>query len=133
MRGLTASAGVVVFAATLLVAPSPAAAQPTTVAGLLAHYHDLSQEAERVNEELLILRERVAAQRRTSAAATRAANDVRAAADAARGTVNAAQDLDQVAAALAARDGRDALSALADSTSPDDLLGRLEAAGLAQR
>ncbi|HWM02628.1 MAG TPA: glycoside hydrolase, partial [Actinophytocola sp.] len=71
MRGVRASlGGVAVLAATLLVAPSPAGAQPTTVAGLLAHYYDLSQEAERVNEELLIVQEEVAAQQRVSTAAT---------------------------------------------------------------
>jgi cell wall-associated NlpC family hydrolase len=132
VRGLTASiGGVVVLAATLLVAPATAAAQPTTVAGLLAHYHDLSREAERVNEELLIVAEEVAAQQRVSKAATKAAADATAVADAARGKVGAVQDLDRVADALASRSGRDALAALAASTSPDDLLGRLEAASLA--
>jgi len=134
VRGLTASlGGVAVLAATLLVAPVPVAAQPTTVAGLLAHYYDLSREAERVNEELLILQERVGAQKKASAAATRAADDAAALADAARGKVSSAQDLDEVAAILAARSGRDALSAFAASTSPDDLLSRLDAASLAQR
>ncbi len=72
VRGLTASiGGVAVLAATLLVAPGPATAQPTTVAGLLAHYYDLSQEAERVNEDLLVLQEQVAAQQRASTAATK--------------------------------------------------------------
>ena len=50
--------------------------------------------------------------------------------DAVRGKVNDALDLDEVAAVLAARSGLDALSA---STGPDDLLGRLEAAGLVQQ
>jgi cell wall-associated NlpC family hydrolase len=126
-------AGVVALAATLLVAPGPAAAQPTTVAGLLAHYYDLSREAERVNEDLLVLQDRVAAQRRAAATATRAADDATAEADAARGRVNAAQDLDEVAAALASHSGLDALSAFATSTSPEDLLSRLDAANLAQR
>ncbi len=134
MRGLTASlGGVVVLTATLLVAPVPAAAQPTTVAGLLAHYYDLSREAERVNEELLILQERVGAQRKVSAAATSVANDASALADSARGKVNSAQDLDQVAAALAAQRGHDALSAFAASTGPEDLLSRFDAANLAAR
>lgn len=134
VRGLAASlGGVAVLAATLLVAPVPATAQPTTVAGLLAHYYDLSREAERVNEELLILQERVGAQKKASAAATQAADDATALADAARGKVNSAQDLDAVAATLAARRGQDALSAFAASTSPDDLLSRFDAANLAQR
>jgi cell wall-associated NlpC family hydrolase len=134
VRGVIASlGGVAVLAATLLVAPAPAAAQPTTVAGLLAHYYDLSREAERVNEELLILQERVDRQKKVSAAATKAADDATALADAARGTVNSAQDLDEVAAVLAANRGRDALSAFATAASPDELLSRLSAAALAQR
>jgi peptidoglycan DL-endopeptidase CwlO len=133
VRGVRASlGGVAVLAATLLAAPSPVGAQPTTVAGLLAHYHDLSQEAERVNEELLIVQEEVAAQQRVSTAATAAAEDAKAAADAARGRVNAAQDLDKVAEALSSRHFQDTLSAFAASTSPEDLLGRLEAVSLAQ-
>src|SRR3954454_18807618 len=48
--------------APLLPAPAAgAAAQPTTVAGLLAHYRDLSQEAERVNEDLLSMQENLTA------------------------------------------------------------------------
>jgi cell wall-associated NlpC family hydrolase len=137
VRGLLAPlGGVVVLTATLLVAPAAGAVeveQPTTVAGLLAHYHDLSQEAERVNEDLLDLQERIAAQQRTADAATTAADDSTVAADAARGTVNSAQDLDEVAAALSSRRELGALSAFATSTSPDDLIGRLAAANLAER
>jgi peptidoglycan DL-endopeptidase CwlO len=133
VRGLTASlGGVAVLAATLLVAPEPAAAQPTTVAGLLAHYYDLSQEAEQVNEELLVLEQQVGAQKRTSAAATKAADDATATANAARGKVDAARDPDAVAAALSARRDLDALSAFASSTSPDDLMTKLAGANLAQ-
>jgi len=129
--------GVVVLTATLLVA-SPAgavsvAAQPTTVAGLLAHYRDLSQEAERVNEDLLAMQENLAGHQQAADAATKAAKDAAAAADAASGTVNAAQDLDEVADALSSHRDLDALSAFAASTSPDDLLGKLAAANLAQR
>ncbi|MPZ82742.1 MAG: glycoside hydrolase [Actinophytocola sp.] len=138
MRGVTASlGGVVVLAATLLVAtllvaPMPAVAQPTTVAGLLAHYQDLSREAERVNEELLIVQESLTKQQEASAEATWAAEDAKAVADAARGKVNATQDLDKVAEALSSRRDLDALSAFATSTSPGDLLGKLEAVSLAQ-
>src|SRR5688500_3693626 len=102
--------------------PSPASAQPTTVAGLLAYYYDLSIEAERVNEELLIVQEELDAQQQAADAATKTANDARAAADRARDEANAAQDLDKVAAALSSRMALDGLSALATSTSPDDLL-----------
>lgn len=133
MRGVLASlGGVLVFAATLLVVPTPAAAQPTTVAGLLAHYQDLSREAERVNEELLIVQESLAKQQQASVGATRAAEDAKTVADEARGKVNATQDLDKVAEALSSRRDLDSLSAFAASTSPDDLLSRLEAVSLAQ-
>jgi len=136
VRGLRASFGcVAVLVATLLVAPASASAasQPTTVAGLLTHYYDLSKEAERVNEELLIVQESVDAQRRASATAKEAADDANDLAAQARRKANSVQDLDQVADVLAARRGRDALSAFAASSSPGDLMVRLEAATLATR
>lgn len=133
MRALPASlasiGGAVLLTATLLVAP--ASAQPTTVAGLLAHYYDLSAEAELVNEELLVVQEQLATQQEASAAATKAADEAKANADKLRARAGAAQDLDKVADALSSRSDLDALSALATSTSPDDLLGKLEAATLA--
>lgn len=133
MRALPASlagiGGAVLLTATLVV--SPAAAQPTTVAGLLAHYYDLSQEAELVNEELLAVQEELTAQQQSAAAATKSANEAKAAADALRDQANAAQDLDKVADALSSRRDLDALSAFATSTSPDDLMGKLAAASLA--
>jgi cell wall-associated NlpC family hydrolase len=119
----------VLLTATLLVAP--ASAQPTTVAGLLAHYYDLSAEAELVNEELLVVQEEVAAHQQASAAAKKAADEAKATADALRDTATAAQDLDRVADALSSRRDLDGLTALATSTSPDDLVGKLEAATLA--
>lgn len=134
MRGLRASfGGVVVLAATLLVAPSPAAGQPTTVAGLLTHYYDLSKEAERVNEELLIVQESLDAQQQASADAKTAADDAKAVADDARRRANAVPNLDQMADVLATRRGLDALSAFATSSSPNDLMTRLEATSLATR
>ena len=133
MRALPASlAGIgaaVLLTTTLLVAP--ASAQPTTVAGLLAHYYDLSAEAELVNEELLVVQEELAAHKKASAAAVKAADNAKAAADALRDKATAAQDLDRVADALSARRDLDGLTALATSTSPDDLVGKLEAATLA--
>ncbi len=135
MRALPASlAGIgaaVLLTTTLVVAPASAAAQPTTVAGLLAHYYDLSAEAELVNEELLVVQEELAAHKKASAAAVKAADDAKAAADALRDKATAAQDLDRVADALSARRDLDGLTALATSTSPDDLVGKLEAATLA--
>lgn len=118
------------LAATLLVAPPSSASQPTTVAGLLAHYHDLSKEAERVNEELLIVQEELATQRRASAAARTQADDARELARQARARAARVRDLDTMAEVLAARRGLDTLSAFADSTSPADLLGKLEAVNL---
>lgn len=134
MRALPASlagiGGAVLLTATLLVAP--ASAQPTTVAGLLAHYYDLSAEAELVNEELLIVQEKLTTQQQASAAATKAADEAKATADKLRGVAGDAQELDRVADVLSSSGDLDALSAFATSTSPDDLLGKLEAASLAQ-
>ncbi|MFC4857624.1 C40 family peptidase [Actinophytocola glycyrrhizae] len=133
MRALPPSlAGIgaaVLLTATLLTAP--ASAQPTTVAGLLAHYYDLSAEAELVNEELLVVQEELAAHRQASATAVEAADEAKAAADALRDKVTVAQDLDRVADVLSSRRDLDGLTALATSTSPDDLVGKLEAATLA--
>ncbi len=134
MRALPASlagiGGAVLLTATLLVAP--ASAQPTTVAGLLAYYYDLSAQAELVNEELLVVQEQLTAHQQASAAATKTANEAKAAADTLRDEAEAAQDLDKVADALSSRKDLDALSAFATSTSPEDLLGKLEAANLAE-
>lgn len=126
---LLAGVGAAILLATTLA--MPAAAQPTTVAGLLAHYQDLSIEAERINEELLIVEEELSARQQAAAAATEAANEAKAAADRARGEASAARDLEKIAETLSARMNLDALSAFATSTSPDDLLGKLEAASLA--
>lgn len=134
MRALPASlagiGGAILLTATLLVAP--ASAQPTTVAGLLAYYYDLSAEAELVNEELLVVQEKLATQQEASAAAIKTATEAKATAQTLRDQVGAAQDLDRVADTLSSRSDLDALSALASSTSPDDLLGKLEAASLAE-
>jgi cell wall-associated NlpC family hydrolase len=132
VRALPASlagiGGAVLLTATLLVAP--ASAQPTTVAGLLAYYYDLSAQAELVNEELLTVQEQLTAQQQAAAAATKAANDAKASADKLRDKADTAQDVDRVADVLSSRSDLDALSALATSTSPDDLVGKLEAASL---
>lgn len=134
MRALPASlagiGGAVLLTATLLVAP--ASAQPTTVAGLLAYYYDLSAQAELVNDELLTVQEQLATQQQASAAATEAANEAKSNADTLRDKANTAQDMDQMANVLASRSDLDGLSALATSTSPDDLVGKLEAASLVQ-
>jgi peptidoglycan DL-endopeptidase CwlO len=129
LPALLAGVGTAVMLATALATPS-AAAQPTTAAGLLAHYRDLSIEAERVNEELLIVQEELSSLQQEAAAATKAANEAMAAADRARDEANAARDLDKVANTLSSSGDLDALSAFATSTSPDDLLGKSEAANL---
>jgi cell wall-associated NlpC family hydrolase len=121
--------GAVLLTATLLVAP--ASAQPTTVAGLLAYYYDLSAEAELVNEELLTVQEQLATQQQASATATKAADDAKANADTLREKASAAQDLDRVADVLSTQGDLDGLSAIVNSTSPDDLVGKLEAVSLA--
>lgn len=132
MRGVRVSlGGAVLLAATTLVAPAPAAGQPTTVAGLLAHYYDLSKEAERVNEELLIFQETLAGQQRTSEAAKVAADEAKETAGRARRRAATVPNLDRMAEVLARRRGMDALSAFAASESPGDLLARLEGAALA--
>ncbi|WP_133909517.1 C40 family peptidase [Actinophytocola oryzae] len=132
MRALPASlagiGGAVLLTATLLVAP--ASAQPTTVAGLLSYYYDLSAQAELVNEELLTVQEQLTQQQQASAAAADAAGTAKAEADSLRAKADTAQDVDRVADALSSRSDLDALSALATSTSPDDLVGKLEAASL---
>jgi peptidoglycan DL-endopeptidase CwlO len=120
--------GAVLLTATMLVAP--ASAQPTTVAGLLAHYYDLSAEAELVNEELLTVQEQLTTQQQAAAAATKTADDAKAKADKLRDKADTAQDVDRVADVLSSRSDLDGLSALATSTSPDDLVGKLEAASL---
>ena len=131
MRGPLASlAGVVALTATLL-APVSVSAQPTTVAGLLAHYYDLSKAAEVVNEELLLVQEQLKAQQTASAAAVAEAEEAQEVANAARSRVYAAQNLDQVAAALSSRRDLNALAAFTSSNSPEELLGKLEAASLA--
>lgn len=134
MRALPASlagiGGAVLLTATLLVAP--ASAQPTTVAGLLAYYYDLSAQAELVNEELLTVQEQLTSQQQASAAATKAADEAKADADVLRDKANTAQDIDQMANVLTSRGDLDALSAFATSTSPEDLVGKLEAASLVQ-
>ncbi|GAB3468090.1 C40 family peptidase [Actinophytocola sediminis] len=119
------------LAATVLVAPTPAAGQPTTAAGLLTHYYDLSKEAERVNEELLIVQESLVAQQRASETAKAEADRAKAAAELAHRHANAVPNLDRMADVLTRRRGVDALSAFAVSETPDDLLARLEAAELA--
>src|SRR2546430_7852932 len=85
---------------------------PTTVAGLLAHYYDLSHEAEKVNEELLRVQEDVAKKRDSSTAAVQHANDARTAAETARTRAKTARDdMDRITALLSSRQTHSGLSA----------------------
>jgi cell wall-associated NlpC family hydrolase len=113
--------------------PQAAAAQPpTTVAGLLAHYHDLSHEAEKVNEELLRIQEDVTRKREASAAAGARANSAKAAAESARSRASTArEDMAKITAMLSGRSTKQGLSALVEGASPDDVISTVEAASLA--
>jgi peptidoglycan DL-endopeptidase CwlO len=119
----------------LLVAPFPAVAQPpTTAAGLVGHYQDLSREAEKVSEQLLLVQEDVTAKRLAATQAGERAAGASAAAEAARAKARTArEDMDRVAALLSSRRAVPGLSALAASASRDDVLVKLEAASLAAR
>src|SRR5262245_66331702 len=92
----------------------PASAQPpTTVAGLLAHYYDLSHEAEAVNEELLRIQEDVAKKKETSAAAGEKAASAKTAAESARTRAKTArEDMDRITALLAGKQAHRGLTAL---------------------
>ncbi|HEV2784260.1 MAG TPA: C40 family peptidase [Actinophytocola sp.] len=123
-----------VAVAALLVplAPMPALAQPTTAAGLLAHYYDLSKEAEKVNEELLRIQEDLAKKRADSAAAVARAAETKAAADSAHTKARTArEDMDRVTALLSGRPGRRGLSALVVGSTSDEVLNQVQGASLA--
>src|SRR2546421_7386748 len=115
-----------------MIVDHASAQPPTTVAGLLAHYYDLSHEAEKVNEELLRVQEDVAKKKETSAAASEKASAAKAAAEAARGTARTArEDMDRITALLAGRQSHSGLSALVSGVNRDDVLTSVEAASLA--
>ncbi|HEU5475966.1 MAG TPA: C40 family peptidase [Actinophytocola sp.] len=130
MRRAAVPLGVVALIGVL--APGPALAQPTTVAGLLGHYYDLSAEAEKVNEQLLRVQEDLARKRAESAAATEAATAAKAAAEELRSkAVTARADMEKVTALLAGRNTRPGLSAFIGGANRDAVLARMEAATLA--
>lgn len=118
----------------LLPVPALAAAQPpTTVAGLLSYFYDLSAEAERVNEELLLVQEELTAARQTSINAGERAAKASAAAETARNRARTArEDLTRVTALLSASN-LGGFSALMNSSSEQDLLARIEAGSLAAK
>jgi peptidoglycan DL-endopeptidase CwlO len=118
----------------MLLAPAAPAQPPTTVAGLLAHYYDLSHEAEKVNEELLRVQEDVAKKRGTSVAAVEHANTARTAAETARTRAKTARDdMDRITALLSSRQTHSGLSALVSGSNRDDVLSSVEAASLADQ
>jgi cell wall-associated NlpC family hydrolase len=121
------------LAATLL-APGAPAQPPTTVAGLLAHYYDLSHEAEKVNEELLRIQEDVAKKRDASNTAAQRANTAKTAAETARDKARTArEDMDRITALLATRQSKSGLSSLVSGTNRDAVLNSVEKASLADQ
>jgi cell wall-associated NlpC family hydrolase len=117
-----------------LIMPGPVAlAQPpTTVAGLLGRYYDLSAEAEKANEDLLRVQEDLAKKQAVSADAARKADEAKATADSARNRASTArEDMGKITALLAGRQSQRGISALVDSANPDDVLTHVEAADLA--
>lgn len=129
-RGAVAAA--VVALTVVLVAPASVVAQPTTAAGLLGHYQDLSREAEKVSEQLLLAQEDVTAQRLAATQASERATAANAAAQAAQAKARThREDMDRVAVLLSGRRSVGGLSALATSASRDDVLAKVTAASLA--
>jgi cell wall-associated NlpC family hydrolase len=120
-----------------LVNAAPSVAQeqpPTTVAGLLGRYYDLSNQAERVNEELLRFQEELEAKRQASKDATGKAEAARKAADDARDRAHQAQDdKNRVDTLLSANDDLNALSAFLTSNSQADVVTKMQAASMASQ
>ncbi len=126
-------AAVAALIAVVVALPPAAVAQPpTTVAGLFARYQDLSREAERVGEHLLLVQEDVAAKRAAAAVASERAAAASGAAEAARARATTArEDIERVTALLSGRRATGGLSTWVTSASPEDVLVKLEAASLA--
>jgi cell wall-associated NlpC family hydrolase len=115
-------------------APTAAEEPPTTVAGLLGRYYDLSNQAERVNEDLLRIQEQLETKRAESRTATARADAARGAADEARGRANQAQDdKTRVDTLLTSGGNLNAMSAFLTSNSQDDLVTKMQAASIASQ
>jgi cell wall-associated NlpC family hydrolase len=116
-------------------APSVAEDQPpTTVAGLLGRYYDLSNQAERVNEDLLRVQEDLDVKRKDSAAATQRADAARKAADDARGRATKAQDdKSHIDSLLTSSGDLNAMSAFLTSNSQADVVAKMQAASMASQ
>lgn len=120
----------------LMTATAPAATaqedQPTTVAGLMGRYRDLSNEAERVNEQLLQVQEELEATRTSSKDATQRADSARKAADDARDRATQAQaDKSRVDTLLSANSDLNAMSAFLTSSSQSDVVAKMQASTMA--
>ncbi|TDP96783.1 C40 family peptidase [Labedaea rhizosphaerae] len=133
VRSLSAAVvGIAILAADLL-APAQAQAQPpTTAAGLLAHYHDLSRAAELVNEQLLEVQQRLAPLRRQSATARAQQVTARAAADRARVHAETAQEVDRMLATAGGAGQQDPMTVLVSGVGVDELFDRLAGASLVE-
>jgi cell wall-associated NlpC family hydrolase len=134
MRKMVFAALGALIAGLLSAAPAVAEDPPTTVAGLLGRYYDLSNQAERVNEELLRVQEELETKRQGSKDAATRAEEARKAADDARQRVRQAQqDKSKVDSLLGVRGDLNALSAVLTSNSQDDMVAKMQAASLASQ
>ncbi|MEV4318993.1 NlpC/P60 family protein [Actinocrispum sp. NPDC049592] len=137
MRRIVLAALSALVAGLITAAPTGAeesSEPPTTVAGLLGHYYDLSNQAERVNEDLLRFQEDLEHKKADSAAATQRADAARAAADAARGRVTQARDdKARVDTLLVGGGDLNAMSAFLTSNSKDDVVTKMQAASIASQ
>jgi peptidoglycan DL-endopeptidase CwlO len=140
MRKMVLAALGALIAGLLSAAPSAAqqppagADQPTTVAGLMGRYRDLSNQAERVNEDLLRIQEELEAKRQESKQAAGRAGEARRLADEFRGQVSQAQqDKSKVDALRAPGGDLNALNAFLTSSSQADVVNRMQAASFASQ
>jgi peptidoglycan DL-endopeptidase CwlO len=118
-----------------LMSAAPAVAEdepPTTVAGLMGRYKDLSNHAERVNEELLRVQEELEAKRVSSKDATQRVEAARKLAAEARGRVDQAHtDKSKIDTLLSASGDLNAMSAFLTSDSQHDVVAKMQAATMA--
>lgn len=121
-----------------LLSAAPAAGeeveQPTTVAGLMGYYKDLSNRAERVNEDLLRIQEELDAKRQESKDAGTRADAARKQADDFRARIGQAQqDKSKVDSLLSGTGDLSAMNAFLTGSSRDDVVSRMRAAGMASQ
>lgn len=121
-----------------LISAVPAAGQedeqPTTVAGLLGRYKDLSNRAERANEDLLRIQEELEVKRQESKNAVQRAAEARKQADESRARVSQAhQDKSRVDALLSGTGDLNAMNAFLTGNSRDDVVARMRAASMASQ